>query len=525
MSVSIGGLGSGIDSTALIQQLMQAEAAPQNQLKAARGQVTVKSAAWTALSSLMKGLTEKADALKTPEKMQLTSASSSDATRVGITSTPTAAAGSLTFRVQSLATRHQTATAGFASSTSSVGTGSLVVSTGTAQLGATVKPGDTAQTGRYTLVISRSSPDAAPTATVNGEPVAFGDSTTGSTLLGGATVTAKTLSVGGATLTFPGEIRTGTATLGVAATDPGGSTLADLSARLAGTGGPATAALVDTGSGATPVRLVMTATGTGAKNQLEVATSAGLSGFGGLETLRQGQDAVLELGDPAAPLVVHRADNTVTDLVPGVTLNLLKPTEPGTDVTVTVKRDDDAVAGKVKALTDTVNSVLDWVATNSKYDVAAKKGGPMVGEAGVRAIPRTLFTALETQQATGTYRVASQVGITVTREGRVALDETKLREALVADPAAVNAVVSGLAAAVSQVGLAAGLPGGVVKTGQQSADARSKDLQARIEAWDSKLAAVQKRYQRQFTALDTAMARLNSQSSWLAGQIKSLPTG
>ncbi len=66
---------------------MQAEAAPQNLLKAARGQVTVRSAAWTALSSLMKGLTEKADALKTPEKMQLTSASSSDATRVGTTST------------------------------------------------------------------------------------------------------------------------------------------------------------------------------------------------------------------------------------------------------------------------------------------------------------------------------------------------------------------------------------------------------------------------------------------------------
>lgn len=50
--------------------------------------------------------------------------------------------------------------------------------------------------------------------------------------------------------------------------------------------------------------------------------------------------------------------------------------------------------------------------------------------------------------------------MTVTRDGRVALDETKLREALVADPAAVN----------------------------------------------------------------TAMARLNSQGSWLAGQIKSLPT-
>ncbi len=58
----------------------------------------------------------------------------------------------------------------------------------------------------------------------------------------------------------------------------------------------------------------------------------------------------------------------------------------------------------------------------------------------------------------------------------------------------------GLAAAVSQVGLAAGLPGGVVKTGQQSTDARGKDLQTRIDAWDDKLAAIQKRYQRQLVA-------------------------
>jgi flagellar hook-associated protein 2 len=29
---------------------------------------------------------------------------------------------------------------------------------------------------------------------------------------------------------------------------------------------------------------------------------------------------------------------------------------------------------------------------------------------------------------------------------------------------------------------------------------------------------------RQFTALETALSRMNSQSSWLAGQISSLPT-
>ncbi len=525
MAVSIGGLGSGIDSTALIQQLMQAEAGQQNKLKAARGQVQVKAAAWTALSSLMKGLTEKADALKTPEKLQLTSAASSSPANVAVTSTATATPGSLTFRVQSLATRSQTASAGFASASASVGTGTLVVSSGVGVLGGTVTAGDTGTTGRYTVVISQAAPDAPPTATVDGVEVAFTGST--ATAPDGTTTTTRSLDVGGATLTFTGPVKTGTAVVGVAATGASGSTVAELSAAITRTGGPASASVLDTGSGTDPVRLVLTAAQTGERGRLEVAASSGLTGFSPteLKQLRTGEDAVLELGDPAAPLVVKRSDNTVTDLVPGVTLNLLKATDPGTDVTVTVRKDDDAVVAKVKALTDTVNGVLDWVATNSKYDVAAKKGGPMVGEAGVRAVPGTLFAALDTQQASGTYRTAGQVGISATRSGRVALDETALRAALAADPTAVNDVVSGLSAALSKVGLDAGLPGGVVKTGQQSADARSKDLQSRIDAWDDRLAAVQKRYQRQFSALDTAMARMNSQSSWLAGQIKSLPTG
>lgn len=522
MATSIGGLGSGLDTAALVQQLMAAEAAQQNQLKSARGQVTVRSAAWTALGTLMRGLTEKADALKTPDKLLATTSSSSSPTSVGVTSTATAVPGTLSFRVQSLATRHSVATAGSASATAPVGTGTLVVSTGTAALGATVTAGDTGTTGKYTVVISRSAPDAEPTATVNGQAVAFGDSS--ATAPDGSPTATRTLTVGGATLSFAGEVRTGTAVVGVAATDTDGDTLAEVSARLTSTGGPATSSLVDTGTGSAPVRMVLTATSSGAASRLEITASSGLTGFGALETLRAGANAVLEIGDPAQPLRVERADNTVSDLMPGVTLNLLKA-DPGTEVTVTVRKDDDAAVAKVKALTESLNGVLDWVATNTKYDVAAKKGGPMVGEGAVRSIPSSLFSALETSQTGGAYRVAGQVGLSVSRSGRVTLDETRLREALAADPAAVNALVSGIGSAVAKVGQAAGEAGGVVKSGQQSAEARSRELQNRIEAWDVRLAAIQKRYQRQFNALDVAMSRMNSQSSWLAGQIKSLPAG
>ena len=513
MAVSIGGMGSGIDSAALISQLMRAEAAPQAKLTAAKSAAAIKAGAWTTLGNLMKTLQDKGDALKTVEKLRLTAAASSDPTAVGVSSTATAAPGSLTFRVDSLATRHQSSTAGFASSSAAVGTGSLVVSTGAAAIGAAVTAGDAGVTGKYTVVISRTSPTDEPAATVDGEVVAFG--TDG---------TARTLSVGGATLTFAGTVHDGTAVLGVAATKATGGTLAELSSALQSTGGPATASLLDVGSGTDPLRMIMTATQSGAKGTLDVAASSGLTGFAGVTTLTAGKDAVLKVGDPASPTTITRSDNRITDLVPGVTLDLLKAA-PGTDVTVTVKKDDDAVVTKIKGLTESLNNLLTWVRDNTKYDVASKTGGPMVGDAGVRSIPGTIFSAVATGQPTGEFRLSSHVGLAATRDGTLALDETKLREALTKDPDGVGAVLAGVAAAVAAVGKGAADVGGVVRTGKDSTAARTRALQAGIDGWDLKLAAIQKRYQRQFSALDVAMSRMNSQSSWLAGQINSLPSG
>ena len=520
MALSIGGLGSGLDTASIVQQLMQAEVIPQNQLKAARSAISVKAAAWTTLSGLMTTLKAKADAVSTPDKLRLTATTSSAPTSVGATSDPTALPGSVSFRVERLASRAQLAsTAGFASGSAAVGTGSLVVSSGTAALGARVRAGDTGVTGSYTLVISRTAPDAAPTATVNGTAVAFTagppDPSTGAA--------TTTLQVGGASLTFAADdVRTGTATIGVAATPSGGGTLSELAAALAGTAGPATAAVVDTGTGTDPATLVLTATRSGERGRLEVSASSGLTGLGAYETLRTGEDAVLALGDPANPLRVQRSDNTFSDLLPGTTLTLLKA-DPAVEVTVGVTRDPEAVVAKVRSLMDAVNGVMSWVRTNSTYDVATRKGGPMVGESAVRSLPGTLVNAAGTGQASGAYQVPGQLGLSPTRTGELALDESKLRAALAADPDAAGRLIAGLSSALAKVADDAAKVGGVVKTGQDSVASRTKDLTARIDAWDTRLLAVQARYQRQFSALDVALSKMNSQSSWLAGQIGSLP--
>lgn len=509
MVLSISGMGSGIDTATVVSQLMEAESATQTKLTAAKSTVSIKAGAWTTLGNLMTSLQDKAKAIDTADKLQLTSSTSSDSTRVGVTASSTAAAGSLTFSVEQLATRGQK-TAAFPSTSAWLGAGSLAVMSGAGTIGATgLAAGDAGVTGKYTVVISDSA--TSPTATVNGEAVAFGMDTDGTT---------PVLTVGGATLRFAGGVKDGTAVVAVAATAADGGTLSELSAALQSTGGPATSSLLDVGSGTDPVRLILTASQTGTKGDLLVDASDGLNAMPEISDLNVAQDAKIAL---PGGLTVTRSDNSVTDVIPGVTLDLLQA-EPGKQVTVSVKKDDDAVVSKAKSLTEMLNTVLSWVRDNSKYNVATSSGGPMVGDSGVRNITNQIFSATSTSQSTGAYRLASQIGLTSTREGNLVLDETALRTALTDDPEAVNAVLSGVAGAVSAMAKSANEAGGVVHTGKASTASATKQLQDQIDGWDLKLTAIKARYDRQFAALDVAMSKMNSQSSWLASQIESLPS-
>ena len=55
-------------------------------------------------------------------------------------------------------------------------------------------------------------------------------------------------------------------------------------------------------------------------------------------------------------------------------------------------------------------------------------------------------------------------------------------------------------------------------------DSLVKDIQDRIDAWDLRLAKRKETLTRQFTAMETALSSLKNQSTWLAGQINSLPS-
>lgn len=608
MGLSIGGLGSGLDTQSIIAQLMSAEAGPQNTLKAALSTNTVKAGAWTSLTTIVKGLQGKADALTAVGGLSATSVSTNAATQVSVTGSSLATPGSLTFRINSLASAQQLTTGGLAGPTAVVGKSTTVLTAGDDVVGATaVTAGTGAVTGHHTVVVGATASSAAvkgtlPTAALPAgntlEVSAGGNSTTidlsgapvdpaqwrsyvqaqldasgtaakvegsGTSFVLRSTATGKdaTLTVGGtgasalgltagttngddvsvivdgvaASMTddpaggrlltladgtsvrFADGPKAGTLSIGLAVTTSDTSTMADLATALSGAGGPARAALVDTGGGPGTYRMVLSAASTGAAGALKIqSTNADL---GTTTELRPAADAEIVLGQGASALTLHRSSNTVTDLLPGVTINLIKA-DPLTDVTVEAARDNTSVTKKVQDLVAGLNDTLSWIATNSKYDTSTQTGGPMVGDSGARQLSSDLISSMFSQASGGTLSSAGQLGISVDRDGVYSVDEAKFTAALTSDPDGVAGVMNAIAGAVSGVAKTAQATNGVLDVGKASTAANAKDLQTRIDDWDLKLTDIQARYSRTFSSLDVALGQLNSQKSWLTSQINSL---
>lgn len=508
MGLTVSGLGSsGIDVSSLVSQLMNIERAPQDRLSAQKTTSLSRSTTWGSISTQLSQLQATVDAVKTPTAVKTSTAVASDPSVLSATATGAAAASSVTLRVTSLAAAQQQASAGFASTSSLVGTGSFLVAGGAAAAGlSSMTPAGIAD-GRHSLTVtSGASSGGSATVTLDGTAytVAPGG---GPTTIGGLTIDAASLTTG-AVVDFT-----------VASADSG-TTVAGLAGSLATMGGPAAAAAVDLGSGATPGRLVLTAATAGSARALMVGGSGDLAALAsGTAVTRPASDAVIQMGS----LTMTRPGNTINDLLPGVSMTLLKA-DPDHDVTLSVGRDGTGTSAKVKALVDGLNSALDLLAKSSSYDLVNKTGSALSGDSRVRELTQSL-TEMGSVVAGGATATMGQLGIAFTRDGRYTFDSAAFQQQLANDSEGVANLVSQAATTVGGVlDSALGTLGkkGWISTAQDGESSTQKQLQDGIDAWDIRLGDMETRYRSQYAALDAAISQLNSQKSWLASTITSL---
>ena len=144
--------------------------------------------------------------------------------------------------------------------------------------------------------------------------------------------------------------------------------------------------------------------------------------------LQAAQDAQFRING----IELSRANNTITDAVEGVTLNLLEA-EQGELVNITIDKDDtSALRDNIRSFVDQFNTAMDLIDEQFAYDEATQKAGPMAGDSTVLSL-QTRLRSVVTSQVDGlddSFNALVLVGINFDRTGRLQIDEDRLTEVL-----------------------------------------------------------------------------------------------
>jgi flagellar hook-associated protein 2 len=304
----------------------------------------------------------------------------------------------------------------------------------------------------------------------------------------------------------------------------GGGTLTEVAAAINAkssvTGVTATTVKVADGS----YRLLTESAATGAATSFTLTEGDGSDLLGG-STVRAGEDAQITLG---VGITATSSSNTFADITPGVTLTLASSATIGSAVSVKVAQDPSSVSSAVSDLVDQVNQLLTTIDTQTATKTDTSAAGVLVGDPTARTLRNQL---LETVFG-GTGSLAS-LGIQTDRYGKLVFDADTFKTAYAADPAGVAAAFTtgatsdtgGWAARVAAVAKTASSPTSGTITASINGHATSiARLDKSITDWDDRLTMRRESLERQYTALETALSTLQSQSSWLSSQIASLPT-
>ena len=464
MSMSLStGLISGMDTGSLVAQLVQAEAAPQKALQARLKTTQDSISAFQTVNTTFLAITAAAEAALKPDAWTPIKATSS-APGVAVSATAGAAAGSLTFTVKQLAASH---------------------------------------------------------AVMNQHPTA-GTWTSSTSLYGASQIDVR--DAGNNLLTPP-------ITIG------GTGTLADAAAAINASGHGLTASVVQLNSGEAALRISSKETGLRSKFTL--------TGAGDFTVNTAAADAKISMGTTNA-VDVSSPTNTFDSVMPGATFTVSKVNE---EATLAIAADPNAVAAKMQTLVDAVNAAVKTArdyTSNAPGSKAVLKGDYAVGSLVGRLLDAVSFAVVNS--ANGKDVSPATMGLQLSKDGKkVEFDKNVFMNALKADPALAQRIVGGTAAGVGGDELpgttddvaASGIAGRLLAVAKSATDSTSgslvalakgqeslvKGYQDQIAAWDLRLAKRKEALTRQFTAMETALSSLRNQSTWLAGQINSLPSG
>jgi flagellar hook-associated protein 2 len=479
-AVSSLGIGSGLDLNSLLAGLKTAEQAPLAALQKQQTSYSTKLSAYGQLSNALSALQAAAAALAKPDLFQGVKANSTATDVLTATALSTASRGTYALNVTQLSQAQSLATVG--------------------QLDTTTHIGD------------------------------------------GTTSTQVQFEFGTMSGTSFTVDATRTQSLDI---DPQHSSLADIAKAInTKTALGVTASIVNDGSD-TPFRLVLTSTKTGEASSMRISVSGdpavtdppadppiAYSALSELLTNNPGAGRSLQQTVAAQNtlltvngIAITSPTNTVAGAVQDVTMTVTKIGSSS----LSVEKDTAGAGGAIASFVNAFNSLKSIAAKLTAYDANSNSGAVLLGDSTLRNIQvgiRSALTSVQTDDGSG-LTMLSQIGVSLQKDGTLAIDSTKLTAALDGKLSGVAHLFSGGAGGLgTQMStLIAGYTnttGGVLTAATKGINTTLDMLGKQYTATTARVEATVARYKAQFTQLDTMISRMNQTSSYLTQQFDAI---
>lgn len=474
-TISSAGIGSGLDVQNIISKLMAVEQAPLVKLQRQAVGIQTQLSAFSQMQSLVSGFKDALAPLLKADTYSATIASSSDAAAVAVSSNGKAAAGSYAVSVSSLAAGQTLVSASgqFTQSTQTVGTGTITIRLGS----------------------------------WNADRSAF---------------TPKT---GSADLSIV-----------IGGTD---SSLEAVRDKINAANAGVHASIVTDASGA---RLSLQSSSTGADNGFRVTVDdddgndtdgAGLSRLAFDPASQPAQMSLTQAAANTAATVngiaVTSSGTTLADVIEGVTLTVNKVTT--SPVAINVSRSTDALKSALGAMVKAYNALNGYIDQMTDYDAEKKTAAPLQGDATAVGLQNQMRAQIgQNGGASSVFTSLSNLGIEFQKDGSLKLNDTKFAAAA-ANPAELKKALLGDGEGSTAVmGLAQKLNAwadrllgteGTFQGKTKSLKARQTSTEKDMERASDRLAQIEKRLTKQYTALDTTLSRSNALQQYVQQQITS----
>jgi flagellar hook-associated protein 2 len=249
------------------------------------------------------------------------------------------------------------------------------------------------------------------------------------------------------TATFTGPLTVGSLT--AAEVNTGNGSLQAVVSAINGAGLGISASAVTTG--ANEYRLSLQSSASGAANTLNIATDA-FSGAGALTTVTAAADAAITVGNGPGAFQVTNSSNSITGLMPGVTLDLLQA-DPGTQTTISLQPDGQTMATTVQSLVTAANQLITdlntataYAPANSSSSSSSTSGtaGPLLGDPTAESLLDSVLSAIGGQAGVNSTGSSGLVGITMNEDGTLSFDSNAFAQAYDANPTQVaNTFITG----------------------------------------------------------------------------------